>query len=825
MTKLNQGCSHATSAPSGRRTGVIGAAAVGLLGWSLAASAQPLSASLSDFAYLTTANTATLSPAQFTLEATIRPDGIGYGNSTDGLGSTIIAKPTQGGSGEWIFSFIMNWVPGTGKIRVAICHAYNSSGTYLVSNRSIGIGQSADVAVTFDGTTIRLYIDGVLDSSVATSSSTVYYGANEPVLIGAGNYCCGYLRRFQGLIDDVRIWDRARTASEISSNDSCLLGGAQAGLLANWVFDGSSTADVSGNGRDASFVNTPAYGQNLGGISAASITLQPAAASACPGGTSTFAVSTAGSGPFSYQWRKGGTPIDTAGNPSAATATLTLTNITATDVASYDCVVTNPCGSVTSSSATLTLNCVPFNEAGPGDAASLTGNRPPPPNTVPPQTISVQGLTLNSGSFFGLGSNETLLLSNGSGFLTVGPGAVFSGNGFVIGSIFNAGLVIIPITRAALASQVTGGVIQIAAPTTPTPSPAITVQPQTMVTFTPPPAGPTAINTPSITTSGTARWDGQLDVTGSFTQTETGKLRLFIAGESRGETYSFLNVGTTVALDGELQIVLDPALLGYVPEVGDTFDMIQAGQGITVSPSGLSIRTLMTATGAASLGLSLPTFESGFAADPNQLVELPSNLFHVDLVNEGRTLRVSMIAPVCAPLVGPTPITTCSQGTASFSIINNGSGPFQMQWEVQSAPSGPWQPLLNGPTPGIGILSGTSDSTLLISNVDSAAAALAFRCTVTSPCGTTSTTPVNLTTDARCSAADIVGTNGGPIVCGDSTVDGSDFIAFINSFSIGDATIDPLADIAGGGDTGEDPDGTIDGTDFIAFINAFAIGC
>jgi hypothetical protein len=59
----------------------------------------------------------------------------------------------------------------------------------------------------------------------------------------------------------------------------------------------------------------------------------------------------------------------------------------------------------------------------------------------------------------------------------------------------------------------------------------------------------------------------------------------------------------------------------------------------------------------------------------------------------------------------------------------------------------------------------------------------------------------------------------------DGTVDGSDFIAFINSFSIGDATVDPLADVAGGGTNGDQPDGTIDGSDFIAFINAFGAGC
>jgi hypothetical protein len=51
----------------------------------------------------------------------------------------------------------------------------------------------------------------------------------------------------------------------------------------------------------------------------------------------------------------------------------------------------------------------------------------------------------------------------------------------------------------------------------------------------------------------------------------------------------------------------------------------------------------------------------------------------------------------------------------------------------------------------------------------------------------------------------------------DGSVDGGDFIAFINSFAIGDASVDPLADVI--------VDGTIDGTDFIEFINAFAAGC
>ncbi len=74
---------------------------------------------------------------------------------------------------------------------------------------------------------------------------------------------------------------------------------------------------------------------------------------------------------------------------------------------------------------------------------------------------------------------------------------------------------------------------------------------------------------------------------------------------------------------------------------------------------------------------------------------------------------------------------------------------------------------------------------------------------------------------APCLADIAGGADGG----GDGTLDGADFIAFINSFAIGDTAADPAADVAGAGDDGLSPDGTIDGSDFIAFINAFAIGC
>ena len=54
-------------------------------------------------------------------------------------------------------------------------------------------------------------------------------------------------------------------------------------------------------------------------------------------------------------------------------------------------------------------------------------------------------------------------------------------------------------------------------------------------------------------------------------------------------------------------------------------------------------------------------------------------------------------------------------------------------------------------------------------------------------------------------------------VVADGLVNGNDFVAFINSFAVGDVAVDPVADVVA--------DGIIDGDDFVAFINAFGAGC
>jgi hypothetical protein len=105
-------------------------------------------------------------------------------------------------------------------------------------------------------------------------------------------------------------------------------------------------------------------------------TLQPEAVSICGPSSAGFSVATSGSGPFTYQWRKNGVPIDLQTNPSAQSATLSIPNAASGDAGSYDVIVYNPCGNLTSNAATLTVCAVSAEDAPTG--TRLAPARPAP---------------------------------------------------------------------------------------------------------------------------------------------------------------------------------------------------------------------------------------------------------------------------------------------------------------------------------------------------------------------------------------------------------------------------------------------------------------
>ena len=75
------------------------------------------------------------------------------------------------------------------------------------------------VALTYDGTTLRLYVNG---TQVATQAATgAIQSSTNPLWIGGNR---PYGEYFQGLIDEVRVYNRALTPAEIQADMSTSIG-------------------------------------------------------------------------------------------------------------------------------------------------------------------------------------------------------------------------------------------------------------------------------------------------------------------------------------------------------------------------------------------------------------------------------------------------------------------------------------------------------------------------------------------------------------------------------------------------------------------------
>jgi len=197
--------------------------------------------------YVTIANDAALNSANWTIEGWFNTTHTGTANSDIGR---IVSKLTDAG---WN---VYTLVVFDGKVRAGTSNA-NTDAFDAVSLTDVNDGQWHHAAASYDGTSLKLYVDGVLHATTAVSGSPGT--STQSVSIGRSvDPVNGSIQYFDGGLDDIRIWNSVRTADEIADSYNTVLSGNQGGdLVAQYTFNDdalgandtiSNTASGSHNG-------------------------------------------------------------------------------------------------------------------------------------------------------------------------------------------------------------------------------------------------------------------------------------------------------------------------------------------------------------------------------------------------------------------------------------------------------------------------------------------------------------------------------------------------------------------------------------------------
>ena len=151
-----------------------------------------------------------LAASNFSVEAWIDPMG----------------QVNNSGNQSWIFgesqSVQLNVRPGTTGVRV-VFQFKNASGGFpsVVSTSDVPIGQFSQVVGTWDGTTLRLYLNGLLNNQAVPRATPVFSGCE--IFIGgtyhlASDECQTVGQFFNGYIDEVGYYNRVLGDAEIQAN-------------------------------------------------------------------------------------------------------------------------------------------------------------------------------------------------------------------------------------------------------------------------------------------------------------------------------------------------------------------------------------------------------------------------------------------------------------------------------------------------------------------------------------------------------------------------------------------------------------------------------
>lgn len=126
-------------------------------------------------------------------------------------------------------------------------------GGNLISQKRFNPGVWYTLSMTFDGSTFRFYVDGERDNELGADCSNVF----QRFELGMSWESYPAKQYFNGRVAEIRVWDRALSASEIQLG-LCGVDPQSEGLRAYWRMndEGHVFKDATGNGYDMDWSKT-----------------------------------------------------------------------------------------------------------------------------------------------------------------------------------------------------------------------------------------------------------------------------------------------------------------------------------------------------------------------------------------------------------------------------------------------------------------------------------------------------------------------------------------------------------------------------------------
>lgn len=434
----------------------------------------------------------------------------------------------------------------------------------------------------------------------------------------------------------------------------------------------AASYDVTATGSCGSITSSAA---TLTVNSATTITAQPSNQASCVGGSVTFTVAATGTG-LTYQWQKNGTDL-----PSANDASYSIVNVTAVDAGDYTVVISGTCGTVSSSSASLTIT-----------AGTVINTQPVN------QAVCVGGSASFSVSASGSGTITYQWKKNGTD-IAGAISSVFTLNPVSLG---DAGNYSVLVTSSCGSTESDAASLSLLAPTT------ITSQPSSQTVCE---GSPVSISVAATGENITYQWrKNGADIPGAVSSTysiasavaaDFGNYDVVVSGTCGTVSSSQITVSTVI-----VSITAQPISQTVFAGGSATFTVTASGGSLSYQwrKDGIVI------TGATN---STYTITNVAAADAGSYDVVVTGTCPPSVTSAAAILTVNPFAITAQPVSQ----STCAGNNVTFSITASGNG-LTYQWQ-QSVGGGDFTDIPGATTPS-----------LTVANVSAALSGNRYRCVI-----------------------------------------------------------------------------------------------